>query len=337
MRKHFLIVFLLSASIVKAQESHVSAYQAGAYQAGVMNVRDLAPVPGGGLMFLDYNFWNNSKSYVDQFGNEIDHIIIDRNGFNTELDLTQQVAGYTNVPVLFFASSFKLLGATYMASLNPAFISSNFKMNIHGSLSDSTVTSTGNTGGFGDLAILPLGLGWSFNDKVDFSFFYTFYAPTGRYQTGAADNVGRGYWTHQFQLPTYFYFMDKATALFVMPTFETNSYIKDSDVRPGSRFSIEYGVSQYVTSWLELEILNGHNLQISDDMGDDVWWKDTLLEARDQASTVSFGAGVWPWEGRLNLRVKYAMDYGVKQRYKSNFLSFSVIFIPNLITGKAEG
>jgi len=299
MRKYFLIVFLLSASIVKAQESHVSAYQAGAYQAGVMNVRDLAPVPGGGLMFLDYNFWNNSKSYVDQFGNEIDHIIIDRNGFNTELDLTQQVAGYTNVPVLFFASSFKLLGATYMASLNPAFISSNFKMNIHGSLSDSTVTSTGNTGGFGDLAILPLGLGWSFNDKVDFSFFYTFYAPTGRYQTGAADNVGKGYWTHQFQLPTYFYFMDKATALFVMPTFETNSYIKDSDVRPGSRFSIEYGVSQYVTSWLELEILNGHNLQISDDMGDDVWWKDTLLEARDQASTVSFGAGVWPWEGRL--------------------------------------
>ncbi len=299
MRKYFLIVFLLSASIVKAQESHVSAYQAGAYQAGVMNVRDLAPVPGGGLMFLDYNFWNNSKSYVDQFGNEIDHIIIDRNGFNTELDLTQQVAGYTNVPVLFFASSFKLLGATYMASLNPAFISSNFKMNIHGSLSDSTVTSTGNTGGFGDLAILPLGLGWSFNDKVDFSFFYTFYAPTGRYQTGAADNVGRGYWTHQFQLPTYFYFMDKATALFVMPTFETNSNIKDSDVRPGSRFSIEYGVSQYVTSWLELEILNGHNLQISDDMGDDVWWKDTLLEARDQASTVSFGAGVWPWEGRL--------------------------------------
>ncbi len=294
MRKYFLIVFLLSASIVKAQESHVSAYQ-----AGVMNVRDLAPVPGGGLMFLDYNFWNNSKSYVDQFGNEIDHIIIDRNGFNTELDLTQQVAGYTNVPVLFFASSFKLLGATYMASLNPAFISSNFKMNIHGSLSDSTVTSTGNTGGFGDLAILPLGLGWSFNDKVDFSFFYTFYAPTGRYQTGAADNVGKGYWTHQFQLPTYFYFMDKATALFVMPTFETNSNIKDSDVRPGSRFSIEYGVSQYVTSWLELEILNGHNLQISDDMGDDVWWKDTLLEARDQASTVSFGAGVWPWEGRL--------------------------------------
>ncbi len=337
MRKKLLFTVVVIVSIVisaKAQTPHVSAYQAGAYQAGVMNVRDLAPVPGGGLIVIDYNFWNKSNSYVDRFGNEIDHIEIDRGGIKTELDLTQQAAGYTNVPVLFFASSFKLFGATYMASINPAFISSNFRMNIHASLSDSTITSSANTGGFGDLAILPLGLGWSFNDKVDFSLFYTFYAPTGRYETGAEDNVGRGYWTHQIQLPTYFYFMEKATALFVMPTFETNSNVKDSDVRPGNRFSIEYGVSQYLTSWLELEILNGHNLQISDDKGDDVWWDNTPLEFRDQASTVSFGVGAWPMEGQLNIRLKYAMDYGVKQRYKSNFWSFSLIYIPGILNGK---
>jgi hypothetical protein len=329
-----LVIALISTFISEAQTPHVSAYQAGAYQAGVMNVRDLAPVPGGGLIIIDYSFWNNSTSYVDRFGNDITHFELEYDGAKTEIDLTQQISGYTNVPVLFYASSFKLLGATYMASINPSFISSGYKMNMHASLSDTTVITAGNTGGFGDLAIMPVGLGWSFQDKVDFSLFYTFYAPTGRYETGAADNVGRGYWTHQIQLPTYFYLMEKATALFVMPTFETNSNVKDSDVRPGSRFSIEYGISQYLTSWLELEILNGHNLQISDDSGDDVWWQDTNLEVRDQASTVSFGAGVWPLEGQLNLRLKYAMDYGVRQRYKSNFLSFSVIYIPGLFTGE---
>ncbi len=336
MRKLLLIisVVFLYTSVSKAQTPHVSAYQAGAYQAGVMNVRDLAPVPGGGLIIIDYNFWNNSTSYVDRFGNDITHIELEYDGLKTEIDLTQQISGYTNVPVLFYASSFKLLGATYMASINPSFISSGYKMNIHASLSDTTVITAGNTGGFGDLAIMPVGLGWSFGDKADFSLFYTLYAPTGRYETGAADNVGRGYWTHQIQLPAYFYFMEKATALFVMPTFETNSNVKDSDVRPGNRFSIEYGVSQYITSWLELEILNGHNLQISDDKGDDVWWDNTALEFRDQASTVSFGLGAWPVEGQLNIRLKYAMDYGVKQRYKSNFWSFSLIYIPGILNGK---
>jgi hypothetical protein len=298
-----------------------------------MNVRDLAP-PGAGLVFIDYNFINNSKSYIDQFGNKINSLTIDFTPVNPEIgevtiNFDQQVSGYANVPVIFYASKFKVLKATYMASFNPIFLTSNYKMNIH--LSETDLTSTTNAGGFGDLSFIPLGLGWSIKNKVDISFFYTVYAPTGRYKTGASDNIGKGFWTHQFQIPTYFYFMEKATALLVMPTLEINGKIKGSDVSPGSRFSIEYGISQYITSWLELEIINGHNWQIGNDKGEGVWWKNTPLDTKDHTSTVGFGLGVWPWEGRLNIRAKYAMDYGTKQRYKSNFLSISAIFIPNLL------
>ena len=337
MKKIFtlLVIILLTYSTTTAQR--VSAYQAGSYQPGLMNVRDLAP-PGAGIVFLDYNYWNNSSSFVDRFGNKVNSLSFDLGSINPEvgevtLDLDQQISGYANVPVLFYSSKFKILGARYMASINPSYITSNYRMNMH--ISDTTVTSTGNTGGFGDLSFIPLGLGWSIKDKVDLSFFYMVYAPTGRHETGADDNIGKGYWTHQFQLPVYLYFMEKATALFVMPTFEMNGKVKDSDVRPGSRFTIEYGISQYATPWLELEIINGHNWQVNNDTGDDVWWRDTPLYVKDQTSTVGFGVGVWPWAGRLNIRVKYAMDYGTKQRYKSNFLSASIIFIPNLITERA--
>jgi len=334
-----IIFFALSFSLIKAQNEstqHVSAYQAGSYQTGLMNIRDLAD-PGAGIFFVDYNYWNNSNSFYDRFGNkvsgfEIDLSPIDPSLGTTTLDLSQQISGYINVPVLFYASKFKILGARYMASLNPVFLSSNYKMNIHASRTDTTVISSGNTGGMGDFSFIPLGLAWGIENKLDFSFFYTVYAPTGRYETGASDNIGKGYWTHQFQLPTYFYFLEKATALFVMPTFEANGEVKYSDVRPGSRFSVDYGISQYVTSWLELEVLNGHNWQISDDKGNDVWWQDTPLYVKDHTSTFSFGVGVWPWEGRLNVRAKYVMDYGTKQRYKSNFLSLSAIFIPNILS-----
>ena len=326
MNKKLLNIFIMLLLSSAASAQNVSAYQAGAYQPGIMNVRDLATA-GPGFVFIDYNYWNKSSSYYDRFGSKVGHIEFDYNNKQAELDLSAQVSGYINVPVFFYATNLKILNARYSVSISPVIVSSNYKMNIHASVADSTVISTGNSGGFSDMAIMPVGLGWSF-ETIDFSFFYAVYVPTGRYETGAADNLGKGYWTHQFQGAFYKYFKEKSTALFVMPTFEVNSKIKDADARPGSRLTVEYGISQYVNSWLEFEILNGHNWQVSDDKGDDIWWANTPLYTKDHTSTVSFGVGVWPIAGKLNIRAKYAMDYAVKQRYKSNFLSLSLVYIP---------
>jgi hypothetical protein len=323
MKKIFTLITILFFTSLTTTAQQVSAYQYGAYQPGLMNVRDLATVTSPGLILIDYNYWLSSDGFYDQNG---DRLTLDR--------LDTQVSGYINVPVIYYASDWKILGGRYSVSLAPMYMSAGARINVHNLTDRQEFVVSPNVGGFGDLIFSPLTLGWSFNDNMDFSFLYMAYAPTGRYEIGADDNIGKGYWTHQFQAPFYYYLMEKATALFVMPTFETNGQVKGSDVRPGSRFSLDYGISQYVTSWLELEILNGHTWQISDDKGDDVWWNGTKLEGRDHTNTVSFGAGAWPWEGRLNVRAKYVMDYGVKQRFKTNFLSLSVIFIPNVLTGK---
>ncbi len=94
---------MLSLSLVDAQQ--VSAYQAGAYQPGLLNTRDLGTIDTPGLLFLDYNYWNKSDSYYDQFGNQVTSIEIDRGLLNTTLDLSPQVSGYINVPVLFYTSN----------------------------------------------------------------------------------------------------------------------------------------------------------------------------------------------------------------------------------------
>ena len=102
-----------------------------------------------------------------------------------------------------------------------------------------------------------------------------------------------GIWTHQLQAPTYFYAMEQATAFAVIPTLELNGKVKDADARPGHRFSLEYGISQYFTNWLEIELMNGHNWQISDDTGDDVWWSGTRFDGRDRKNIFSAGIGLW--------------------------------------------
>jgi hypothetical protein len=312
-----------------------SAYQGGFYQPGIMNVRDLAAPPGEGLIIIDYNFWINSNGYRDINGDRRSGITIPNpeGGENIIVNLDTEIKAYVNAPVIFYVTKFKILGARYSVSAAPTIIGANVRVDIQPDDSEN-VHAVGNTGGFGDMLLMPVDLAWSFDKKVDVSLMYSMYLPIGRFELGADDNIGKGYLTHQIQAPTYLYLMEKATALFVMPTLEMNGQIRDTDVSPGSRFTVEYGFSQYLTSWLEIEVINGHNWQITDDKGDDVWWKDTDLYERDSNNTFGAGVGVWPLAGKLNLRAKYAFDYGSKNRFKNTFFSFSAIFIPNLFTGK---
>jgi hypothetical protein len=102
-------------------------------------------------------------------------------------------------------------------------------------------------------------------------------------------------------------------------------------VKPGNRFSLEWGVSQYLSERLELGVQGGHNWQISDDSGDNVYWDPTF---HDRKSTLAFSAGYWPWKEHLNLTLKYSFDYGIRQRFKNNCFMVNLVFVPGILDGK---
>ena len=309
----------------------VSPYQAGSYYPGLASLRDFAAAPAG-IFILDYNYWFQSNGYYDQIGNKFTGGTINTEDYGPiDFTINPDLSGYGNVPVIFYASKFKILGgARYLASISPVFMAIDY--NVFLAVGDTSGSVSGNLSGFGDLSFMPLGLSWSFGEKIDLAFMYTLYAPTGKYKTGADDNLGQGFWTHQIQVPTYFYALEKATAIAIIPTLELNNNIIDAEARSGNRFSLEYGISQYLTEWLEIELTNGHNWQISDDTGKDIWWDNTPYDTKDSKNIFSVGVGVWPGVDWLNLRFKYITDYGAKQRFKSNIYSFSLIIIPNVLT-----
>ena len=185
--------------------------------------------------------------------------------------------GFASIPSLFWASHFKLLGgARYLAGISANYISADVSMVTErgGIVIDTTYTRKveGINSGLSDMVVVPLGLSWGL-EKADITFLYGFAAPTGKYETGSDDNLGLGFWTHQFQGFGYFYPLpDKSTAIMMGLTFEFNGRIKDADVKPGNRFSLEWGISQYLSEQFELGIQGGHNWQICDDTGDDVYW-----------------------------------------------------------------
>ena len=313
-----------------------SPLQGGHYSPNVKNVRDMANPPSG-LFVMWYNSFFSGNTFYDRNGDEFNQIRLDQiNPILPPIDVNLNVGGFTAVPAVFWASKFKILGgANYMAGISPGYISvdASALTEMRGIVTDTTYAriSGGTVSGFTDLFVAPVGLSWGL-EKFDFTFLYGFYAPTGKYETGADNNTGTGFWTHQFQGYGYFYpDKSKAMAIMIGLTYELNSRIKDADVTPGNRFTLEWGVSQFLSEQFEVGIHGGHNWQISKDSGGDVYWDSSIY---DRKSSLAFNAGYWPFKERLMVNLKYAFDFGIKQRYKNNSLTLNLLFVTNFLSGK---
>jgi hypothetical protein len=223
-----------------------------------------------------------------------------------------------------------------MAGVAPNYVSADVAFNTRRpSLIDPDQVITrelgGKASGFSDLMVVPLGLSWG-KEKFDLTTLYAFYAPTGKYETGAEDNMGLGFWTHQLQAFGYYYPKpDKGTALMLGLTYEINGTIKDADVKPGNRFTLEWGLSQYLSERFEVTVQGGHNWQITDDSGTEVFYDPSF---HDRKSTFVFGASYWVWKDRMTINAKYGFDAGVRQRFQNNTLYLNLMFLTNLLTGE---
>src|SRR5688572_20469791 len=100
--------------------------------------------------------------------------------------------------------------------------------------------------GLNDLYVVPLYLGWH-TTRADFVAGYGFYAPTGRYEAGANDNVGLGMWSHEIQGGTTVY-LDAAKTFSAATTayLEMHSNKKDQDLKVGNLLTLEGGAAYNV-------------------------------------------------------------------------------------------
>jgi len=216
--------------------------------------------------------------------------------------------------------------AQYMFIMAPNYTSASVSVGL-GELTNGE-TIDGGASGFGDLTVTPLMLSWG-SESFDFIASYMFKAPTGKYNTGADDNVGIGYWSHILQAAIYYY----PLPILLMPSYEFHGKIKDADVKPGSRFFLEYGISQYLSERFEVSLQGGHAWQAGDDSGNGVYW-DTSV--KDQMSIFGGSLGYWLVPNLLYTNVKYSTTYNNKQNFKANVFQIQLLLIPNLLKKKTE-
>ena len=265
----FLFALVVAPSTAEAQTlvtSHYVPLFAGGLKSGVL-------LPGPGVAIQNGTFFYHARTFTDDDGNVIEDA--------AELNIiATRFAGL-------WVTGAKLLGGDYAVALalpianlapNPVFI-------------EGQPVQTGGLG-LGDIALNPFRLGWHWT-AAHAQFDYTVFLPVGRFEQGANDNVGKGFWTHMLTAAgTWMPPVDNPWHVSLQARYEINSSVRDSDLTPGTALTLEWGLGKRLSEKVDLGIVASYWGQVTDASGEDA--APPLLKYRVLTLGAEFQWRVWP-------------------------------------------
>ncbi len=319
-----------------------NAAEIGHFAPGVLGIRDFS-VPEPGLYGVLYNYYYSTDRLNDADGNRVDSITISPGpGPGVTLDLEVDVDVYAIAPTLIWVSSKKFLGAKYAAYISPSFSDSSVAASLT-TASGTGRSAEGSQFDAADLFVQPLWLGWT-QEHWDFALGYGFYAPTGRYGTEtvdlpivgpitveASDNIGLGFWAHQFQGAASWYpWVDRRMAVVGALTYEINDNKEDFDLTPGDVLTFSWGVDQYLpvradqSLLLDVGLAGYSSWQVSNDSGADA----AIPAVKDEVHAVGVQIGLTHVPTNMALTFHYFNEFSSKDRFQGESvgLNFALKF-----------
>jgi hypothetical protein len=197
------------------------------------------------------------------------------------------------------------------------------------SLESDVEGSLGGGSGLGDLFIQPLMLGWT-KGQYDWRAAYGIVAPTGRFEAGADDNVGSGYWTHALSSGLTYRLPDgRGSSVSAFFMYELHGRQETTDVRPGDTLTLDaswmYSLPGPAGRRAQLGVVGYAQWQLSDKRGPDV----TPEQANERYRVYALGlAGSMGLGERSGLAFKFFRELDARSTFEgySAQLSASVAF-----------
>lgn len=140
-------------------------------------------------------------------------------------------------PLAWYVSKAKFLGANYGAMVVLPF--ANASIEAPAFALDRTIGTS-----VSDLMVRPIDLGWH-TARADVAAGLQLYVPTGRYEPGGSENIGKGMWAYEPFLGTTVY-LDQQRTLSLAATayWELHSAKKDTDVKVGQILTLQGGLGK---------------------------------------------------------------------------------------------
>ena len=162
--------------------------------------------PAPGLYLSGLYYFYNTDTIKDANGNRIT--------FDPNRSGSQKL--HVIAPVFLYVSKAKVLGAQYGAMAVLPFANGALEAPAFG-LDESVST------GMADMYLVPIQLGWH-TPRADIITAFALFPPTGRYTSGADDNLGKNMWSYELSAGTTV-FLDERKTLSLATTgfWETHS------------------------------------------------------------------------------------------------------------------
>lgn len=190
------------------------------------------------------------------------------------------------------------------------------------SLTNDATGPVSGASGLGDQYYQPVIFGWN-KERFAVRAIYGFLAPTARYQAGASNNVGNGYWTHVVASGQTFYLSkNRRTNFSMFQMYEWHLKQKGTNINPGENIDLDYSLMHTVPlkngRSIQFGIIGYNQYQTTDKKGPNI----TPQQAKDHYKVNSLGAGAhfaFPNQG-LNFGIKYFKEFA----NRSTFQGYSV-------------
>jgi hypothetical protein len=168
-------------------------------------------------------------------------------------------------------------------------------------------------------------LGWR-TERAGIRAIYGFLAPTGRFEVGADDNVGSGYWTHVLASGQTFYLTkDRRTAVSAFQMYEFHTTQEGTDVQPGQTISLDYSGTRMLPlsedMSLQVGVVGYEQRQTTDKSGPGI--TEEQAEARYAVNALGFAGNLGLPARGVGLGLRYYKEFSNRSTFEGYSLQIT--------------
>ena len=166
-------------------------------------------------------------------------------------------------------------------------------------------------GGLADSYYQPFIFGWR-TKRADLRAVYGFLAPSGRFNVGASNNVGSGYWTHAFSSGQTFYLGEnRRTAISAFQMYEIHTTQQGTQIHPGDTLNLDYSVTHVLPLQRDLNLQVGlvgyEQWQLTDKTGPGI--TPAQSSAHYRVNALGFASSLMLPARKVSVGVKYFKEF----------------------------
>jgi hypothetical protein len=180
-------------------------------------------------------------------------------------------------------------------------------------------------GGFADSFLQPFILGWQ-TARLGVRAAYGVLVPTGKFNAGASDNVGSGYWTHAPSAGVTIYLNEsRATAVSAFHMYEFHTVQEGTGIHPGQTANVDYSLTHALPiredAQLQLGVVGYSQWQTTDKTGPTMTAAQSAAHYRVHA--LGFASNLSLPSRKVSLGLKYFKEFSNRSSFQGYTLQIA--------------